>query len=173
VSGLSAPDFLTHDFVEGSYEVASQELRAKNPFAPLQRNKKIGRRHEADFCSDIDFSSMMLSSSLLVLLSRPETRRLLSRLSRTGTASLRNWTAISRKSHESDTQRHPRWIFYAAIHWACSERNGDSHLPRNLRKAFSHLFPMKGTSHSFWIKQELVRVAHPAACRECPDVSET
>ena len=112
---MSAPDFLTHDFVEGSYEVASQELRAKNPFAPLQRNKKIGRRHEADFCSDIDFSSMMLSSSLLVLLSRPETRRLLSRLSRTGTASLRNWTAIGRKSHESDTQRHPRWIFYAAI----------------------------------------------------------
>ena len=104
MSGLSAPDFLTHDFVEGSYEVASQELRAKNPFAPLQRNKKIGRRHEADFCSDIDFSSMMLSRSLLVLLSRPETRRLLSRLSRTGTASLRNWAAIGRKSHESDTR---------------------------------------------------------------------
>jgi hypothetical protein len=32
VSGLSVADFLTHDFVESSYEVASQELRAKNPF---------------------------------------------------------------------------------------------------------------------------------------------
>ena len=44
--------FSGHDFVEGSYEVASQEFRAKNSFASLQRNRKIGRRHEAGFYSD-------------------------------------------------------------------------------------------------------------------------
>ena len=44
--------FSGHDFVEGSYEVASEEFRAKNPFAPLQRNMETARRHEAGFYSD-------------------------------------------------------------------------------------------------------------------------
>jgi CheY-like chemotaxis protein len=44
--------FSGHDFVEGSYEVASQEFRAKNPFAPLQRNREITRRHEVEFYTD-------------------------------------------------------------------------------------------------------------------------
>jgi CheY-like chemotaxis protein len=41
--------FSGHDFVEGSYEVASQEFR---PFASFQRNMEIVRRHEAGFYSD-------------------------------------------------------------------------------------------------------------------------
>jgi CheY-like chemotaxis protein len=44
--------FSGHDFVEGSYEVASQEFRAKNAFAPLQQNRKITRRHEVEFYPD-------------------------------------------------------------------------------------------------------------------------
>jgi CheY-like chemotaxis protein len=44
--------FSGHDFVEASYEVASQEFRAKNPFAPLQRDKEISRRHEVEFYPD-------------------------------------------------------------------------------------------------------------------------
>jgi DNA-binding NarL/FixJ family response regulator len=44
--------FSGHDFVEGSYEVASQQFRAKNPFAPLQQNRKITRRHEVEFYPD-------------------------------------------------------------------------------------------------------------------------
>jgi DNA-binding NarL/FixJ family response regulator len=44
--------FSGHDFVEGSYEVASQEFRAKNPFAPLQRNREITRHHEVEFYPD-------------------------------------------------------------------------------------------------------------------------
>jgi CheY-like chemotaxis protein len=44
--------FSGHDFVEGSYEVASQEFRAKNPFAPPQRNREITRRHEIEFYTD-------------------------------------------------------------------------------------------------------------------------
>jgi DNA-binding NarL/FixJ family response regulator len=44
--------FSGHVFVKGSYEVASQEFRAKNPFAPLQRNREITRRHEVEFYTD-------------------------------------------------------------------------------------------------------------------------
>ena len=44
--------FSGHTFVEGSYEAASQEFRAKNPFAPLQRNREIARRHEVEFYPD-------------------------------------------------------------------------------------------------------------------------
>ena len=44
--------FSGRDFVEGSYEVASQEFRAENPFAPLQRNREIARRHEVEFYPD-------------------------------------------------------------------------------------------------------------------------
>jgi DNA-binding NarL/FixJ family response regulator len=47
--------FSGHDFVEGPYEVASQEFRANNPFAPMQRNREITRRHEAGFYSDDSF----------------------------------------------------------------------------------------------------------------------
>jgi len=44
--------FSGHDFVKGSYEVASQEFRAKNLFAPLQREREITRRHEVEFYPD-------------------------------------------------------------------------------------------------------------------------
>ena len=43
--------FSGHDFAEGFYEVASQEFRPKNPFAPLERNMEIVCRHEAGFYS--------------------------------------------------------------------------------------------------------------------------
>ena len=44
--------FSGHDFVEGSDEAASEEFRAKNPFALLQRNMEIARRHEVEFYPD-------------------------------------------------------------------------------------------------------------------------
>jgi len=52
VSSFVSGRFSGHDFVAGSYEVASQEFRAKNPFAPLQRNREITRRHEVEFYPD-------------------------------------------------------------------------------------------------------------------------
>ena len=52
MSSLLVTDFLVTISSNVRTEVASQEFRARNPFAPLHRNIEIARRHEAGFYSD-------------------------------------------------------------------------------------------------------------------------
>jgi hypothetical protein len=50
---------------------------------------------------------------------------------------------------KSDTPTRTTWSSMRLFIEQCSDRRGDLHLPRNLCKTFSRLFPMNGPSHSF------------------------